>query len=293
MGLGLDPEHGALRAVTARVLDAHPHRLGGRGGLVEQGRIGHRQRREVLDHGLEVDERLEAALRYLGLVRRVLRVPAGILEHVAQDHRRRDRVVVALTDERSQHHVVGREVLHLLEQLVLTQRQALAERERLGEHARGGDHRGGELVEALVTERGEHLIDLGLARRDVAAGKRIGRCQDVVMHGRNVPRYSSRGAATARAGNEADRDHDQPFGHCVGSSVPRRQYKSASVAVPPIERSARPPTSLVARSMAGSSPFDSWPPPWNVKPTWTYSPENRSAKWLPRMTSTAAIASAP
>ena len=56
------------------------HRLGGGGGLVEERRVGDRQTGEVDHHRLEVEERLEAALRDLGLVRRVLRVPARVLE---------------------------------------------------------------------------------------------------------------------------------------------------------------------------------------------------------------------
>ena len=54
----------------------HRHRLGGGGALVEQrgGRDVHAG--QVLDHRLEVQQRLEPALRDLRLVRRVGRVPA-------------------------------------------------------------------------------------------------------------------------------------------------------------------------------------------------------------------------
>ena len=76
------------------------HRLGGRGALVEQRRVGGRQPGEVADHGLEVEQRLEPALGDLRLVRRVGGVPARVLEHVAPDHRRRDRAVVAEADHR-------------------------------------------------------------------------------------------------------------------------------------------------------------------------------------------------
>ena len=67
--------------------------------LVEQRGVGDRQAGEVRDHRLEVEQRLEAALRDLGLVGRVLRVPARVLEDVALDHRRRDAAVVAHADE--------------------------------------------------------------------------------------------------------------------------------------------------------------------------------------------------
>ena len=57
---------------------------------------------EVAHHRLEVEERLEPALADLGLVRRVGRVPGRVLEHVAQDHARRDGAVVAQPDHRGE-----------------------------------------------------------------------------------------------------------------------------------------------------------------------------------------------
>src|ERR1700753_2101462 len=59
VGRVVDPERGAL---LLGVAEAHVHRLGGGGRLVEQRRVGHRQRGEVFDHLLEVDQRLEPAL---------------------------------------------------------------------------------------------------------------------------------------------------------------------------------------------------------------------------------------
>ena len=42
------------------------------------------------DHRLEIQERLKPALRDLGLVRRVLGVPARIFQNISLNHRRRD-----------------------------------------------------------------------------------------------------------------------------------------------------------------------------------------------------------
>ena len=85
------------------------HRLGGGGRLVQHRRVGDRHAGQVADHRLEIDERLEPSLRYLGLVRRVRGVPRRILEHVAQDHAGRVRAVVPLADERSHHLVLRRD----------------------------------------------------------------------------------------------------------------------------------------------------------------------------------------
>ena len=101
--VGVDDERPLGLAVRAAY---ERHRLGRRGALVEQAGVGGGQPGQVPDHGLEVEQRLEAALRDLGLVGRVRGVPARVLEHVAPDHRRRDRGVVAEPDHR-----LGRVVL--------------------------------------------------------------------------------------------------------------------------------------------------------------------------------------
>ena len=84
--LGVQDDDAAL---LARHGAAHEqHRLANGGRLVEKRRASHGQRRQVRDHRLEVEHRLEATLRDLGLVRRIGRVPGRILEHVAPDHHR-------------------------------------------------------------------------------------------------------------------------------------------------------------------------------------------------------------
>ena len=79
----------ALDVVTKR------HRLGGSGGLVEQGGVGNLHPGEVANHRLEIQKRLETALRDLGLIGRVGGIPAGIFENVSSDHGGRVRAVDA------------------------------------------------------------------------------------------------------------------------------------------------------------------------------------------------------
>ena len=59
--------------------------LGGGGSLIQQGSIRDGQPRQRLDHGLEVEQGLQAALGNLGLVRGVRGIPAGILKQAAAD----------------------------------------------------------------------------------------------------------------------------------------------------------------------------------------------------------------
>src|SRR6478735_6358267 len=94
------PSGGARRAA------AHEgHRLGDRGGLVEERRAGDGEAGQVADDGLEVDKCLEPALGDLRLVRRVGGVPGGVLQDVALDHRRGHRAVVAEADHRAHQRV--------------------------------------------------------------------------------------------------------------------------------------------------------------------------------------------
>ena len=60
-------------------IDGDVHGLGGGGALVEERGIRNVESGEVLHHGLEVQQRLETALRDLRLIRRVGRVPRGRL----------------------------------------------------------------------------------------------------------------------------------------------------------------------------------------------------------------------
>mmetsp|Transcript_36211 Transcript_36211/g.72001 ORF Transcript_36211/g.72001 Transcript_36211/m.72001 type:complete len:292 (-) Transcript_36211:371-1246(-) len=83
----------------------HCHCLCRCGRLVEEGGVTQLEARQVTHHGLEGHQTLEAALRHLGLVWGVLRVPARVFEHVAQDNHRCLCIVVAHPDERAIDHV--------------------------------------------------------------------------------------------------------------------------------------------------------------------------------------------
>ncbi len=87
----------AVRLHPAGAADQR-HRLGGCSGFVEQRGIGDLEAGEVDDHLLEVEQGLQPALRDLSLIRGVGGVPARILQQVAPDRLRRDRVVVAGAD---------------------------------------------------------------------------------------------------------------------------------------------------------------------------------------------------
>src|SRR6202012_4728875 len=67
----------------------------------------------------------------------------------------------------------------------------------------GGHDGGGERVERVVTERGEHLGGFGAARTDVAARERIGRCKNFELHRRTLARGYDGALVAVNAWNDA------------------------------------------------------------------------------------------
>ncbi len=146
------------------------HRLGNRGALVEQRRVGGRQTGEVGDDRLEVEECLEPALRDLRLVGRVGGVPGGVLEHVAQHDRRGVRVVVAEPDHLDQPAVAPSQGTKLRQCLGLGGRLGQVQRAQRPDRLR--DCGGGQLVERAKPDGLEHLRDLGVGWADMPRRER-------------------------------------------------------------------------------------------------------------------------
>lgn len=74
------------------------HRFGGGGGFIQQRSGSQIRAGQIEGHGLEVQQRFQAALRHLRLIRGISGVPTRIFQHVAQDHRRRQHGAVAHAD---------------------------------------------------------------------------------------------------------------------------------------------------------------------------------------------------
>ena len=140
----------------------HQHGLGDGGGFVQQRGVGDRQADEVLDHGLEVQQRLEPALGDLRLVRGVGRVPGRGFEDVAADDGRGDGVVVALPDHLDGGLVLRGQLAQLGEDL------DFAERLRRGPAAEScrmsfGTAVSTRRVDGVVADSLQHGVDVGLA----------------------------------------------------------------------------------------------------------------------------------
>ena len=162
--VGVGEEHVAL----ARGAPRQRHGLRGGGRLVQQRRPGHRQRGQVRDHRLEVQQRLQPALGDLRLVGRVGGVPARVLQHVAADHGRGDRAVVAEPDHRGEHLVAPGQPAQFGEGRLLGQGRGQVERRGVRRRREGGL---GELIQRGVPDRGEHPLLLVRCGPNVTTGE--------------------------------------------------------------------------------------------------------------------------
>lgn len=141
------------------------HGLSGGGGLVKEGRVGDRQPRELGDHRLEVEQRLQTPLRDLRLIRRVRGVPARRLQHTAPDHRGSDRVRETLAVEGTQHRVALR--VPTQPRLRLCLREGLMPGEWFREADVGGEGGVDKLSEGIEPQHPQHHLLLRGVRTGV------------------------------------------------------------------------------------------------------------------------------
>mmetsp|Transcript_30066 Transcript_30066/g.77914 ORF Transcript_30066/g.77914 Transcript_30066/m.77914 type:complete len:221 (-) Transcript_30066:69-731(-) len=178
----------------------HGHRLGGGGGLVEERGVAQLEARHVHHHRLVGHEALEATLRDFGLVRGVLRVPSGVLEHVAQDDGGGLRVIVALSEEGAVDDVLRGDALELCQGIRLGEtRGVLLEIELAAEADGVGDGLVDELGDGRHANRLQHRRDVGLARPIVARLKAVERGERRSALATDVPRERASAAAQQRA----------------------------------------------------------------------------------------------
>ena len=149
----------------------HVHGFRRRGGFIEQRSVRDLEGGQVADHRLKIEQRLEAALRDLGLVGRVLRVPTGVLQHVALDDRRRDAVGVPHPEEAPPDLVLVGDLAQLVEEIALG--QGARERQRPAQADRARDRLLDELLEGGLAGDAEHLDDVAVARGDVSVNERV------------------------------------------------------------------------------------------------------------------------
>ena len=153
----------------------HVHRFRRGGRFIEERCVGDLESGEIDDHLLEIEQRFQTTLRDLGLVRRVGRVPAGILEDIPLDHGRCDAVVVSLAEITFADPIPRRDLPQFLERLVFA--FSFRKGERLSHPDAGGHRRLDERFQGSQLQRAQHLPNLTRIRADVTARKGIFRSQ--------------------------------------------------------------------------------------------------------------------
>ena len=154
---------------------AQVHRFGGGGGLVEQGSIGDGQAGQIAGHGLEIEQRLQAALGNLRLVRGVLGVPARIFQEVSLDDRRGDAIGVSHADEGVKDLVFPRDGAQFVQRVMLP--QTGGKLEGLGQADGRRDHGVNQPIEGGEAQFVQHLRRLTGVGTDVSMHKLIRRLQ--------------------------------------------------------------------------------------------------------------------
>ena len=146
---------------VATVAAGHVHGLDQRGRSVVQGCVRDLEPGQLADHRLELEQRLQHALRQLRLVRRVRRVELGPTGQRPDDA---GDVVVVRASTGEAHQLVGaqvasRERAHVVHELHLGDAGGDVERPV---EAHVGRDVGEQLVHARQAERREHLVDVVL-----------------------------------------------------------------------------------------------------------------------------------
>ena len=150
-------------------------RLGYGGGLVQQRGAGHRQAGQVADERLEEQLGLEASLADLRLVGRVGRGPGRVAQHVAGDDGGCEGGVVAAADHLGVRLVEGGQRPEGLNGLGLGQAAGggggLTAAGRGQDRQPGRDDGGGQVLQPVQTQGGQHRILVVACGADVAKGE--------------------------------------------------------------------------------------------------------------------------
>ncbi len=200
------------------------------GAFIQQRSVGQIEPGEIDDHLLIVQQRFQTALGDFRLIGRVGGVPTGVLQHVAQDHRRGDGAVVTHADQ------AGPELILLRIPTQLGQRGLLVQRRRQVQLGLQADRRRHGLLDQLFAaaqaQGVEHGLLFALIRAEVTAQEGIGLLElgkaRHIRHGR----YSRKNKSPDRAGllrmMLRRRRRRQPGNRPRRAACPAPTYRSAA-----------------------------------------------------------------
>jgi len=155
----------------------HVHGFRRRSPLVQQRGIGDFQTGQISNHRLKIQQRFQTPLRDLRLIRRVLRVPARVLENIALNYRRRNAVVIPHAQEGTADLILGGDLFQSREYGALV----IALWKPKGALQPDGPRYGlvDQGIQGCKFQKVQHLPAFFLGWPDVSAGKGIRVCEDI------------------------------------------------------------------------------------------------------------------
>ena len=146
-------------------------RLGRRGPFIKQRGIGDGQAGQLAHHGLEVHQRFQPPLGDFRLIGGIGRVPAGVFQHVPQDHRRGQRAVITKSDQRLHPLVLLGQPAQLGDRLSLGRRRRQTVEISAQDRRRDGAE--GQRIQARRAHHLQHLGDVVGAGANMAANELV------------------------------------------------------------------------------------------------------------------------
>ena len=144
-----------------------------RGRFIEQRCVGDLHAGQIADHSLKIQQAFQPALRHFGLIRRVRRVPAGIFQHIAQDHAGRDAIGIAQAEIGFENLIARGECAQLAQKLIFALAVA-ARLKRLGQAECAAGIASSMSASSDAAPVGfQHRIAFGCIRTNMAGGERL------------------------------------------------------------------------------------------------------------------------
>ena len=111
-----------MLVILVFLIEKHNHGFGCGRAFIKQGSIGQRKASQITDHGLEIQQTFQTALRNFSLVGRVLSIPSRIFENISQNNDRSNRIIITLTDIILENQVPGSNFMYQFEVFSFTNR---------------------------------------------------------------------------------------------------------------------------------------------------------------------------
>ena len=171
LGVQISRQHNRV-AFAAGGAMGQRHGFCHRGRLIQKGRIGNWQPGQIRYHCLEIHQGFQTPLGDFRLIRRIGRIPAGIFQNVPQNHRRRERAMIAKPDQGFDiGAVLFRQDAQFANRLSLAHRRRQSGKISFQDRGRHGAR--GKILKAFRADHAQHVSDFRFRWPDMAPIKSV------------------------------------------------------------------------------------------------------------------------